>query len=478
MQIIAITLKNFKSFEESQTFTFEQLNLIKGINGCGKTTLANESILFVLYGNTPKDSLQKLPTRWSKSKTCLVSIEIIQHGNTYIIKREYPTKVTIFENEIEISTEWTNAEAQKWLINKFGTLQYFRQFRTIESHSKDNVLEQGPSALKKILFSISESIFNDVKTKLQSIKRNRELYNKDNAVMYPYYPSERRLETLELEMLGLDSKITDMNNEIQVASRRINTLESSVSANRNSMRILEQNKSKLNQNSVCYACNRGLEEEKRKSMINEIDQKIAKVNEVLIPQDQERQELRKSWDSSQVPLTKLRNRKNRAKELWLKLDNRIKLKNYKYTNKDVLIVKKAIEELEHMSTYYLTESVKVLEPIINSILSKIDFRVKFEVSDKNKFTITLEKEGVEYTYSDLSEGQKLLVQIGFKLALLMERNESGIIVADEGFSSLDEENLKHIINIFQNTPFQLFLVLHHAPQLPENIKVINLNKGE
>jgi ABC-type molybdenum transport system ATPase subunit/photorepair protein PhrA len=49
-------------------------------------------------------------------------------------------------------------------------------------------------------------------------------------------------------------------------------------------------------------------------------------------------------------------------------------------------------------------------------------------------------------------------------------------------SSLDRDNLEHILNIFGNFPFQLFLVLHHIEELPkETIQVINLderNKNE
>ena len=142
----------------------------------------------------------------------------------------------------------------------------------------------------------------------------------------------------------------------------------------------------------------------------------------------------------------------------------------------MLIVKKAIEELDKLSSYYITESLKILEPIINDIVSKIGFEVSFTINEKGKFAIEMQKDNISYKYKDLSTGQKLVLQIAFKLALLLERNETGIIIADEGMSSLDQENLEHVLGIFNNLPFQLFLVLHHFEDIPEHIRVINLTE--
>jgi wobble nucleotide-excising tRNase len=163
-------------------------------------------------------------------------------------------------------------------------------------------------------------------------------------------------------------------------------------------------------------------------------------------------------------------------ELKMKLQSRIQLKDYKYTDKDVLVAKTAIDELDHLSTYYLTESVKILEPIINDVLIKIGFKVNFVINDKDKFTISLQREGVEYKYKDLSCGEKTLLQIAFKLALLLEKGESGIVITDEGLGSLDVNNLLHVIGLFESLPFQLFLILHNAPELPETVQMITLDK--
>jgi DNA repair exonuclease SbcCD ATPase subunit len=177
--------------------------------------------------------------------------------------------------------------------------------------------------------------------------------------------------------------------------------------------------------------------------------------------------------------TFLVNKLNKITRAIEKIQNRFKLQDYyKYTNKDVAIVQKALQELDNLSSYYLTESLKIFEPIINSILNKINFNVKFKINDKNKFDIALDKDGTEYSYDDLSEGQKLLVQIAFKLALLLERGEEGIVIADEGLSSLDFDNLDHVLTIFKNLPYQLFIVLHNLETVPVDVQIIDLKKEE
>ena len=108
---------------------------------------------------------------------------------------------------------------------------------------------------------------------------------------------------------------------------------------------------------------------------------------------------------SKLPLFVINNfyiptKKEKLNTLKLKLETRIKQKAFKYTEKDVLIAKKALAELDKLSSYYLTESVKILEPIINSVLEKIGFIVSFTINDNDRFTISLQKEGIEYTVYD------------------------------------------------------------------------------
>lgn len=501
MLIRKISLKNFKNFKEKEVL-FEPLTFIKGKNGSGKTTLALESILFCLYGYTPKESLKDLPTR-NIATSCIVEIELKHKDKFYKIIRKYPTHLSIYVNNEPLI--FTNSrDAQDSINNLFGDRLNFMKFRIIDSNIGANFLEEGQVALKKILFSMSDELFNNIRNKLNEVKHEREIYNKDKALVFSYYPSESRLETLEIGVQDLQSRLQTLKSKLEPIEQEHIKLTNQRARYSNDLNASQSQKRIVTQDTKCYACKRGLDEELKKKMLDEIITKIDKLEismQNLLPEIDKRRDLLESARRGNDQIT---NRIYKIKSLITKLETRIKQKNYKYTDKDVLIVKKAIEELDKLSSYYITESLKILEPIINNIVSKIGFEVKFIINEKGKFAIELQKDNVSYNYKDLSCGQKLILQIGFKLALLLERGETGLIVADEGLSSLDEDNLNHIINLFKQFPFQLLFVLHAmktkvCPQcdnkfddllekcpncdiylmsLLENIKVINLDKEE
>jgi len=173
---------------------------------------------------------------------------------------------------------------------------------------------------------------------------------------------------------------------------------------------------------------------------------------------------------------KLLLRKERLQVLIIKLEARLQQKQYIYTEKDIIVVKKAIEELDKLSSVYLVSTVQSLEPIINSILEKIGFQITFDVDIKGKFNIILSKEDIQYKYSDLSCGQRLILQIALKLSLLLQQSKTGIILSDEGLSALENNNLEDIINLFKELQFQLVFVLHRASIEDTEINTIRLGE--
>ena len=110
------------------------------------------------------------------------------------------------------------------------------------------------------------------------------------------------------------------------------------------------------------------------------------------------------------------------------------------------------------------------------MLSKLGFTVTFRVDAKNNFDIKLlnNNNGTEFVYKELSNGQRLFVTVAFQLALLMEKNESGLVVADEGLSSLDGANLNIMLELFKNSPFQLIAIVHRFQTNDTSIKNIQL----
>lgn len=477
MKIISIKLKNFKNFRQKQV-NLSNMTFIKGQNGSGKSTIALDSILFGFWGYTMSSSLKDLPTR-NVSKSCIVEIEVEKDNNKYLIHREYPTKIKITKNEEELEFA-SSREAQRFIDKTFGDRIGFQKFRMIDAYTKDtNFLEEGQTTIKKIIFGSTDELFNNIRKKLLKIKHEREIYNKDKAVTYKHYPSEERLKKLKKGISILEDKKKEILNEYKEFENEHWKLAKTLncaSANINKINTqIEKTKSRK----TCYACKQEISSKRKEEILKELNAELSQEKETAKTVKPDLKNVTEIKQMTEKQRENVVEEIQKAKTWQMKLEGRLGQKEYKYSEKDVLIAKNAISEVDKLSSYYLTESIKVLEPIINDILAKIGFIVSFELDDKNKFNIKLEKEEIEYNYKDLSTGQKLILQIAFKLALLMERDETGFVVADEGMSSLDSENLQHILTIFNNMPYQLVFVIHNLEDVPEYIKTINLdNKND
>lgn len=466
MIIKKITLNNFKNFEGKHVFEFYKTNIIHGENGSGKSTLAVDSLLFALFGYSDQ-ALEKLPTKWLNSASCLVIVEI----NDYIITREYPTKITIIKAGEELKFS-NSREAQSYLNNVFGDVIQFKKFRMIDSSKGINILEEGQITLKKTLLSFNQDILNNIRERLLKKKRDREIWNKDKAVIYNLYPSEKRLTLIRIKLEETRNNFYKIEKEINDLIKEYNEYINRQGQLENKKETIKWQKDQLLQTTNCYTCKQLLQETTKNTLLSEKNEEIKLLNASLKENLEILTETQEIIEQHKVIKENLRDKINKLIELIRKLEARIKQKDYKYTEKDILIMKKSIEELDNFYSYYITEWVKTLEPIINSIVNKIGFSIKFLYTED--FDIKLYKNNQEYEYKDLSTGQKLILSLAFKLALLLEKNKTGIVIADEGFSSLDESNLKFVLDFFKDMPFQLFAIIHRLNNIPEDIKEIKL----
>jgi len=475
MTINSIKFLNFKVFTKDE-FNFQDINFVKGSNGSGKSTLVLDALLFGLYGFTMKERLSDLPTR-DKSKSCMVEINLNHGKSNYIIRREYPTKLQIKKDK-----EWmefkTSKEAQNYLNDLFGTRENFLKFRTLDAYNKEaNFLEEGQTTLKKIIFSLSDELFNTVRKKLTEMKHERELRNKDEMVLYKHFPSETRLKVLKTSFRGLNNQINELKGDIREIERGKLQDERQKSQLKERKRRKNEQEKALKSSKKCYACGQELPKIKQQEMLKNLSKEIVELEKSLPDIEKQLEMAYEIIEGYEKQKDSIRNKQDKLNGLINKLESRLKQKNYIYTNKDIIVVKEAIKELDNLSSYYLKESIKILEPIINNVLSKIGFEVKFVINDKGKFALSLIRDEIEYKYKDLSTGERLILQVGFKIALLLERGESNsLMICDEGASALDSNNIQYLFQLFQSMPMQLFVVLHHLEDIPENINVINLDK--
>lgn len=463
MRLKQLTLYNFKCFLGKHTFSFEKLNVILGANGKGKSTVIKDSLLFCLHGWADKP-LSELPTR-GKSKSC----KVVGVFDDCTISREYPTKLTISGLDFANSQE-----AQKWINDKFKGVDFFRKFRMIDIKQGINILEEGKTSFRKTLFSFNDSIFNNVRKNLQGQKREREIWNIDNVESHTHYPSEKRLEKLKEKKLKIREQIFYFEKEISKLNQSYISRTEKKAGYNATREIYKNQKDRIVQYSNCPTCKRKVTEKTKLKLLKGINETIKKCNEsvinILPTLEQEQENINCFKINKQI----LQSNIDKINVYISKLENRLKQKKYIWNTEDVLLVKKAIEELDGFSDYYITEWVKVLEPIINNIIEKIGFQLKFELDIRGNLEIQLFRGGEQYSYKDLSSGQRLMLAIAFQLALLLEQNEEGLIIADDGINCLDEENLSYVIDFFKDLPFQLTFTVQRWENIPDGVKVIKL----
>ena len=478
MKLFKIKLINFKNFNETHDFHFTKVNLIRGNNGCGKSTLIKDSILFALYGNS-ETSLDKLPTKGKNN--CRVDLYI----DNFIISREYPTKIKICEigpkgkvDSSMVGLEFaTNRVAQEWINNNYKIIDVFKKFRMIDLQQGINILEEGKVSLRKTLFSFNDSLFNKIRLNLQSKKREREIYNKDNLIeISKHYPSKKRLKQIEVGLVNITEQMYSLDRDIRVYEQDYYGLTSKRGQYDGSKSMYKSQKDKILQYSSCPTCKRRITKDTKMELLKDINSNITRLDSEISKIIEKISDQNDSLTSLKNIKNKLQSKKEKFNKLYSRLENRLSYKDYKWTNRDVTVMSQAIKELDGFSSYYITEWIKILEPIINDIINKAGFTIKFDLDEKGNIDIIFFKDGEQYGYKDLSSGQRLIVSIGFQLALLMERGESGLVIADEGFSSLDADNLKMVLDVFKNLPFQLLCVVHRLNDIPDNVNIINLGE--
>ena len=451
------------------------MNFISGPNGSGKTTLILDSVLFCYWGYS-YTTLSSLATR-DISKTFSVTADFTHNKDNYILKRSYPTHVELKKNGVEVKFS-TSVEANKYIEGIVGTREHFQKFQLINAYDKDaDILSSGQTTIKKTLFSLTQDIFNNAKTKLQTIKSERERLNKDGMTVFNHYPSEKRLTTLNKGITDITEQYRDLVKEVSDFERdyNIENREKGYADGQRMARII-QKKSLLAQPKTCYTCKQSISQNNQKQQLTELNEYIEKID-IQIKNHIESLKMQKEIISSyKTQKDDINARISSLNALKTRLEARMTQKKLIYDTKDVLVAKTALNELDGLSSYYLKESLKVLIPIVNSVLEKIRFSIEFNIDDKGHFAITILKDKIKYDYKDLSCGEKFLLQISFKIALLLHQNKVGVIICDEGASSLDKENLQHLFSIFDNLPFQIFIILHHVDEIPSFIKTITLEK--
>lgn len=474
MIVKEITVHNFRNFVGTHTFIFRKLNLLVGKIGSGKSTIGRIAITFALFGESEVNNSDLISKGYEYS---YVELKIKYKHELIIIKREIPTKLSVTIDSIPILDLSTNVEKDKWLKEKFKDYNYFKKFRMIDLKQGINILDEGKTSLRKTLISFNESILNNIRVRLLEKKSIYEKFNRDSAVVFSHYPSDKRHQLLK-------NKLSEYTNEYNGLYTNVQSLKKdlySLSCNKGKLQsdAIRYKSGKVNvEKNTCPTCNQIIENKTKENLlvnlsnqINDVNEKLKELEEYIVSQED-------AINHCESRLKETNEITKRINNLIFKLEARLKQKNFKYTDKDIILVSNAIKELDKFYSYFILNSVKILEPVINNVISKINFEVNFQLDSKGNFDIILLKDNKSYSYKELSSGQKTLLSIAFQIALLLDKGDTGIIVADEGFNNLAQEDIVQLYELFTELPFQLISILHRVDQelITREVNIITMEE--
>lgn len=478
-----LKIKNVRSIEEAEV-TFIDSNYVTGFNkdtndgnGCGKTSLM-DSIKINAYGTKSVDiNIKKFVRKGAKS----AEIDgMWQVGNDIIeiqrsIKKSGTSTLKVLINgkdsECKTATDYQN-EIYKYL----DTPEEFKKFRLIDKDKGTNILDFTPGNLRKTLMALCEDRFDDIRKKLTKKQSEYEKYNKD-AVLYKLAPSESRLEVLTSAIKNLDTsklkKITDKIREFQNEKYKLTNSRGQSSKVRE---IKDRQIYKLKNMNKCPSCFQEVKAEYKAQILEQLNvelknavTEIQQINEQLSMYDD-------IVNVESKKQTEIYKRKDVLNKLKYKLETRISQKDYRFTKSDVELVKKAIAEIDNFANYYILKWVKVVQPIVNSCIAKLNMVINFEPDKKGNLEIIVHRGKETFCYDELSGGERLFISFIFKIAILLEQQKSGLMLSDEGFSCLSTENIHRAINVAEDLPVQLIFVSHNPELDVAQTKTIYLEK--
>lgn len=484
MILKSLKLKNIRSFEEVE-IDFVKSNFITGWNedtedrnGCGKSTIC-DSILLLLGGASLSTlNLAKL-IRTDEKEGSIEGIIETSNGDILEISRTLKTRGSGTLNvkvNGEDSNLSTSRDYQNLIFDYIEDADLFKKFRIVDKSIGTNILDFTAGQLRKTLMAMCQDKFETIRNNALERKREFEKFQK-NVVLSSHAPSEKRLSIIEMAIADIESgQLNEIRKKVSEFQKEKSKYLSEKGKYSQQKEIKQNQINRLKSLNKCPTCLQSVPDEHKTKICSELQEEIKKANEKLsevLTNLKIYDDIISCEDKKQ---TEIYRQKDKLKNLKYKLDTRLKQTNYKYTERDIELAKSAIEEIDKFANYYIIEWINAIEPIVNSYISVLNMKLHFNLDDRGNPSIEIHRDSKIEVYEQLSHGEKIFISFIFKIALLLEANKSGLIIADEGLDSLSMENLNRIVNIASNLPIQLILVSHNPEINIQRTHVISIIK--
>jgi len=265
-----------------------------------------------------------------------------------------------------------------------------------------------------------------------------------------------------------------------------------------SLEILRKLSVKKNINST----NKGLIEEKKNTALEQITNVQEKISKYY---EREKDILHNK--KIQTDIDELTEAQNLLKNKIKILNNEVRtiygsLQVLENKRKNILDTIKKVEDLENENIayrYYLdaikrdgvpyeliTKALPTIEGEVNNILSQlVDFQIVFEMDGKNINNYIVYDDDNVWPLEMCSGMERFISSLALRVGLINVTNlpRSNFLAIDEGWGTMDSENINSVYNLFQylKTQFQFTLIVSHIDSMRDAVDTlleISKEKGE
>ncbi len=523
MRLKKVSWKNFKSYSNIMTeldfSDISSLNLIVGVNGTGKSSIA-ECITYLMYGKIENFTASEIPNRTNKN--FYGKIELDCDGHDVVIERGLaPAIFTVTIDGSAVDTAG-KTNVQDMLEEVYYRIPYsvFKNIIVLSINDFKSLVNLNPSDKRNIIDRIfGFTIFNEVLKKVKEdvkgidseISENSGSLRANNSSIERIISQVNELKTNmvsqdEIKKLALNIQETEekekKNEEniqkLEETREKIKreTLEKSVDIKDAKKRIEEiDNKIKLIDSGRCPMCGSSLEtdefREEKESLLEErksCEETINLITDIVNESVRKVEILNKN-------ITTFKGNSQRSNIIELKSDLKSKISANK-TKVDPLIetkkqieddIAKLTEEQNILSEKKLNYTILLkmlgedggikqmiaksyIKDLNNIIAQTIDFmNMQYSVVFDSNFNTTIMQNGSKVNYKTLSTGEKKRVDfatiISFVKLLKLQYGELNLLFIDELFSNIDidgvDDMLQLLKDLCQELSLNIFLI-HHA----------------